>query len=97
MYKQMLKEETERVLFQYIDEYINVLNIKQVDIDDYLKTINLEDEANDIYYYYNTEIDNHFKKPIFIEEDDSRPNFDEFYKEFYKSIRTAFLEEVNQN
>lgn len=97
MYKEILEEETDRVLLQFLDEFKSIVNVKQIDIDEYLKQINIEDEANDVYYYNNLIIDDYFKKPIINEEDDSRPNFDAFYKEFYSSIKDAFLKEISEN
>lgn len=97
MYKEILEEEVDRVLLQYLDEFKNIMNVRQIDIDDYLKKINIEDEANDVYYYNNLIIDDYFKKPIIIEEDDSRPNFDAFYKEFYLAVKDAFLKEISES
>lgn len=94
MYKKILKEETDRVLFQYIDEFRNLINVKPMNIDEYLKDIEIEIEANDTYDYYTLVIDNHFKKPIISKSGDSRPNFDAFYADFYQSVKEAFLAEV---
>lgn len=94
MYKKILKEETDRVFFQYIDEFTNLINIKPINIDEYLEDIELEIEANEAYDYNNLIIDNHFKKPLLSKDGDYRPNFNAFYAEFYQSVKEAFLAEV---
>lgn len=94
MYKKILKEETDRVFFQYIDEFTNLINIKPINIDEYLEDIELEIEANEAYDYNNLTIDDHFKNPIVSKDGDSRPNFDAFYKEFHQSVKNAFLTEI---
>lgn len=94
MYKELLKNETDRVICQYRDEFIRLVNIKPVNIDEYLKYIEIDIEANDAYDYNSLIIDNHFNKPIISDFGNSRPNFDAFYIDFYQSVKEAFLMEV---
>lgn len=93
MYKNILKEESERILFQYFDEYKNALNIKQISIDDFLKSIEIDIEASESYDYYSVVINNHFKNVIFAVQDIEEISF-EYYKDFYKAVKEAFVKEL---
>lgn len=93
MYNKILKEETDRIVFQYIEEFKNTLTYKKVTIEEYLKDIEIDVEAHESYEYYSLVINNHFKKPL-VSDSDVEPNYTAFYQEFYESVKTAFVNEL---
>lgn len=93
MYSKILKEETEKIVFQYLEELKNTLVYKKTTIDDFLKDIEIDIEAQESYDYYSLIIDNHFKKPL-VNKEGMNPNYLAFYEEFYASVKKAFIEEL---
>lgn len=95
MYNNILKEESERILFQYFDEYKSVLNLKPVSIDEFLKNIEIDIEASDSYDYYSVVINNHFRNKLLAAKDIEEISY-EYYKDFYKAVKTAFIKELRE-
>lgn len=94
IYNNMLKEEIERIIFQYVDDLkIKFIN-PNISIDDYLKDIEIDVEARESYDYHYQIIDKKFNLSDEVLSSKTDLNFKEFFRDFYKSVRKAFLEEL---
>lgn len=93
MYNNILKEEAERILFQYFDDYKNILSFQPMSLDEYLNSIELDIEASESYDYYSIVINNHFRKNP-LNFNDIEYNCNAYTKDFYNSVKSAFLKEL---
>lgn len=94
MYNNVLKEETERVVFQYTEELKIKAACEKILIDEYLKDIQLDVEAYESYEYHTKVINDKFKLDDIMMSIEIDRNFKAFFKDFYKSVRTAFIKEL---
>lgn len=95
MYKNILKEESERILFQYFDEYKHIISVKPLSIDDFLKNIEIDIEASESYDYYSVVVNNHFRNKLLAAQDVEEISF-EYYKDFYTAVKDAFIKELKE-
>ena len=93
MFNKLLKDESDRLLFQYIDEFKRILSYQDITVDEFLKDIEIDIEAHESYDYHTVLINSHYNIPMLTYEEET-PNYRAYYKDFYAAVKSAFVAEL---